>query len=300
MSATKPVSDPGDRLARCVSSEAGLSLRAISATGMVGEAALRHGTSPTASAALGRALMACSLLASGGKDGETVQLQFRGDGPGGTLTAISDELGRARGYLSRPAAHVPSRTDGKLDVGGLIGEGLLAVVRFRPGWRSPYSGIVPLVSGEIAEDVARYLAESEQVPSAMALGVFVGSDATVHAAGGFLVQALPGARPDALDTLERALRDLPPASSMVRGGLDARGILERVAGDLPTGPIVESRPRFHCACDLDRVLRAVALLGREETRQIARDRETVDVRCEFCGDSYALDPDAVGALHADA
>jgi molecular chaperone Hsp33 len=289
-----------DELIRAVSREGSLALRAVVATRLVRAAADRHSTTPTASAALGRALMASVLLAAAGKDGETVQLQFRGDGPLGPVTAISDERGRVRGMVGNPAADLPPRPDGKLDVGAAVGSGMLAVVRYRPGWREPYSGIVPLVSGEVAEDVAHYLAESEQIPAALALGVHVGSDGRVDAAGGFLVQALPHADPLTLSRLEAGLPELPPPTRLVLAGLDAGQILERVAAGLELGEPHRSQPAFWCPCDLERVRRAVTLLGREETRDMARRGEWALVRCEFCGTQYRLHPDDVGSLYRDA
>jgi molecular chaperone Hsp33 len=240
------------------------------------------------------------LLAAAGKDGETVQIQIRGDGPLGAITAISDERGRVRGMVGNPALHLPPRADGKLDVGGAVGRGRLAVVRYRPGWREPYSGVVPLVSGEIAEDVAHYLAESEQIHAALALGVHVSAQGEVDAAGGFLVQALPHADPLTLSGLETALAQLPPPTRLVLAGLGAEQLLERIAAGLELGERYRSAPAFWCPCDLGRVRRAVTLLGRSETREMALRGEWVEVRCEFCGAEYRLHPDDVGALHADA
>jgi molecular chaperone Hsp33 len=263
-------------------------------------AARRHRTSPTASAALGRTLMASILMAATGKDGETVQIQVRGDGPIGSVTAISDEQGRARGLVGNPDLQLPPRADGKLDVGSAVGSGVLAVVRHRPGWREPYSGIVPLVSGEIAEDVAHYLAESEQVPAALALGVYVGASGEVEAAGGFLIHALPHADPEALTRLEASLRGLGAPSHLVRQGLGAKQILHSVAAGLALSDAHHSTPSFWCPCDIGRVRRALTLLGRKETRDMAERGEWVEVRCEFCGAEYQLHPDDVGALHQDA
>jgi molecular chaperone Hsp33 len=288
-----------DELVRTVSTDGGVGVRALVATDLVGEAATRHGTAPTSSAALGRALMGAVLLASGAEEEETVQLQFRGDGPIGTLTAIADSAGFARGYASRPGAHPPSRA-GKLDVGAAVGKGILAVVRYHPSWREPHRGIVPLESGEIAEDVARYLHESEQIPSAVALGVFVASDGGVEAAGGFLVQALPGAPEATLTCLEANVADLPAPTQMVRGGLRADDVVDRLLAGLGSRERTRSRPAFRCRCGRDRILRAVVLLGREEVRQLMARAEPLEVRCEFCGNQYELSPDELGALVPDA
>jgi molecular chaperone Hsp33 len=288
-----------DELVRTVSTDGGVAVRALVATELVGEAASRHGTAPTSSAALGRALMGAVLLASGAEDDETVQLQFRGDGPIGTLTAIADSAGFARGYATRPGAHPPPR-DGKLDVGAAVGKGILAVVRYHPSWREPHRGIVPLESGEIAEDVARYLHESEQTPSAIALGVFVSSEGRIEAAGGFLVQALPGAPEETLARLESNVADLPAPTQMVRGGLRADDVVDRLLAGLGSRERTSSRPAFRCRCGRDRILRAVVLLGRDEVRGLVARGEPLEVRCEFCGNRYELSPDELGASIPDA
>jgi molecular chaperone Hsp33 len=288
-----------DELVRTLSRDGGLSVRALVATRLVVDAARRHGTAPTATAALGRTLMGAILLASGAKDDETLQIQVRGNGELGTVMAIADGSGRVRGYAANPTAHRPLR-GGKLDVGGAVGLGVLAVVRYHPTWREPYSGIVPLVSGEIAEDLAHYLLESEQTPSALALGVYVGPDGIPEAAGGYLVQALPGASEAELDELAATIAVLPPPSELVRGGLTADGLLDRLLGADRSRQRHRSEPRFACSCTLERIQQAVTLLGRDETREIARTGETLTVRCEFCGEVYALDPEAVAALTPDA
>lgn len=286
-------------LVRTVSADGGLSVRAIVATGLVAEAARRHETAPTASAARGRALMGGVLLAAGAKEDETLQLQFRGDGPLGQMTVIADHLGRVRGYVSDPSAHPPSRS-GKLDVGAAVGKGILAVVRYHPSWREPYTGIVSIVSGEVAEDLTHYLAESEQTASALAVGVHVASDRSIEAAGGYLVQALPEADEDVLARLERTVRALPSPTELVRAGLSADGIVDRLLEGIGARGRQRSRPEFHCGCDAERIRRAVTLLGRAETRAIAEKRERLEVRCEFCATGYVLEPDEVGALLPDA
>jgi molecular chaperone Hsp33 len=283
---------------RTLSLDGGLSVRALVATPLVADAARRHGTAPTASAALGRALMGAVLIASGNKDGETLQLQFRGDGPLGQMTVIADSLGRVRGYADHPEAHPPPRGV-KLDVGAALGRGILAVVRHHPAWREPYTGIVPLVSGEVAEDLAHYLAESEQTASALAAGVFVASDLSVEAAGGYLVQALPGADPSVLRALETTVRSLPAPTELVRGGATADDIIDALLAGIGSRARERSQPQFFCPCDVDRIRRAVTLLGRAETRAIAEAGEVLEVRCEFCATSYRLAPDEVGALVPD-
>lgn len=288
-----------DELVQTVSRDGELGLRVVSATRLVAEAAARHRTAPTASAALGRSLMGAVLLAAASDPEETVQIQVRGDGELGQVIAIADGGGSVRGYVHNPEAHPPPR-GGKLDVGRAVGAGILAVVRYHPAWREPYSGIVPLVSGEVAEDLAHYLAESEQVPSAIALGVFVAAGGEVEAAGGYLVQALPGASSETLEGLEASVRALPPPTDMLRSGLSAGDILSRLLPLDGARRVERSEPRFYCACNRERIRQAVILLGRRETREIFESGEQLEIRCEFCATSYELGPEEVGALFPDA
>jgi molecular chaperone Hsp33 len=298
---SSPASCPapdGDELLRAVSADGSVGVRALVATELVRSAAMRHDTTPTASAALGRALMGAVLLASDAKDEETVQIQLRGDGPLGIVTVISDSAGRVRGFAGNPAADPPSK-NGKLDVGGAIGRGILAVVRSHPAWREPYSGIVPIVSGEVAEDLAHYLLESEQKPSALALGVYVAAGGDVEAAGGFLVQALPGATEDVLERVETNVRMLPPLTELLCQGLRSSDVATRVLEGLGMQELERSHPAFVCRCNRARVLRAVMLLGRAELREVCASGEPLCVRCEFCGENYRLEHDELGALLPD-
>lgn len=288
-----PTPAPGDTLVRTLSGDGSIAVRALVATGLVGQAALRHGTSPTASAALGRTLMGAVLLAAESGPDETLQIQLRGDGPLGVVTVIADSTGCVRGFVGDPAAHLPPRA-GKLDVGGAVGRGLLAVVRYHPSWREPYSGLVPLASGEVAEDLAHYLLESEQKPSVVALGVYVAADGSVEAAGGFLVHALPGATRETLGALEANVRGLPSPTDLLRLGRDADGIVDLVLQGLGSRERHRCAPCFFCRCDDERVLQAVTLLGRDEIRDISARGEDIEVRCEFCAERYVVDADEVG------
>jgi molecular chaperone Hsp33 len=286
---------PRDELIRTLSSDGSLSVRALVATQLVAEAARRHATAPTATAALGRSLMGAVLLGSGATDDETLQIQLRGDGALGAVTAIADGCGRVRGYVGRPATHLPLR-DGKLDVGRAVGKGVLAVVRYHPSWKEPYSGIVPLISGEIAEDLAHYLWESEQIPSALALGVHVNAHGGVAAAGGYLVQALPNAEPLVMDQLTRTVRALAPVSAMVRAGAVADTLIDRLLEGIGARTRERTQPCFQCSCNRQRVERAIALLGRAEAESTLREQGSIEVTCEFCCDRYVLAPEDVRAL----
>jgi len=290
---------PSDELVRTVSRDGSVLVRALVATQLVREAARRHGAFPTAAAALGRSLMGAVLIAAGAKDEETVQLQFRGDGPLRSLTVIADAAGRVRGFAGDPTAHPPLR-DGKLDVAAALGRGVLAVVRFHPAWREPYTGVVPLVSGEIAQDLTHYLRESEQKPSALALGVYIDACGEVEAAGGYLVQALPGADDEHLARLERAVRSMGRPSQLVRSGVRADELIDRLLEGVGAGARQRAHPAFFCRCDRDRVRQAVVLLGRNELHEIARSGEELEVRCEFCASRYRIPADEVGGLVPDA
>lgn len=201
---------PGDRIVRTMSANGEVSVRVMACTGLVAGATRLHRTTPVASAAFGRTLACSLLLASGKKDGETLQIEFRGDGPIRGITAIANGEGCVRGYLGDPRIDLPPNSAGKLDVGKAVGKGILAVVRNSKYAQQPYTGLVPIATGEIAEDVAVYLADSEQTPSALGVGVYVSETGQVTGAGGFLVQLLPGASEESIATVEQNVASLPP------------------------------------------------------------------------------------------
>lgn len=290
---------PGGVLLRTLTSDGCVAIRTLEATALVAEAAQRHQLGPLATQALGRVLMGAILLGASGKDDETVQLRFHGDGPLGTLLAIADEHAHVRGYASRPQAELPLR-HGQLDVAKGIGLGNLSVVRHRRGWRQPYTGIVPIVSGEVGEDLALYLAESEQTPSAVGLGVELGPGGVVASAGGYLAQALPGASEETLARLEANVAALPSPSQLAGQANGAQAMVDSLVAGLGSQAHAHQEARFQCHCDEERVVRAVALLGRDEAKALSAAGETVEVRCEFCAELYQVDPDRVQALLSDA
>jgi molecular chaperone Hsp33 len=288
-----------DELVRTLTADGSAAVRALAATRLVRHAAERHRTSPSASVALGRALMGTLLLAAEGKRGERLQLRVRGDGPLGSITVTAESDGRVRGYLQHPGANPPLRGP-HLGVCDGIGSGTLSVERNHPSWKHPYSGIVPLHSGEIAQDLARYLLDSEQKPSAVALGIYLSPDGEIEAAGGYLVQSLPGADPGALAALEHRVAETASPSELIRDGATAGLLLERLLEGRPFGDVERLAPRFVCPCDRERVRRAALLLGREEIREIAEAREELEVRCAFCAEIYRLSPSEVRRLASDA
>jgi molecular chaperone Hsp33 len=284
-----------DGLARSVA--AGGTVRALAAvtTGLVEEARGRHGTRPTATAALGRALTGALLLAATLKRDERLGLEVAGDGPLRGLLADATPAGDVRGFVYAPDTHLPPR-NGKLDVGGAIGRGSLCVTRVPVEGGSLYRSVVPLVSGEIGEDLASYLVSSEQVPSVVALGVFVEPNGRVAAAGGYLLQTLPGAGAETLRMLDEAVRAVPPPSTLVRECLGATAMLERLLRPVGTVAAVEQAIRFRCRCTPERVTAAVLAMGAAELRDILTKERRIDARCDFCSERYALDEGEIRAL----
>ena len=286
-------------MVRFLSEDGSLSVRALSGRELVAEAARRHQCSALGTVALGRTLLGALLLATGGKGDQTVQVRFRGKGPLGHLVAIASSDCRVRGYATKPQAQVPPRR-GRLDVPNGIGFGELAVVRTRPGAGKPYTGIVPITAGEVAEDLTLYLAESEQTPSALALGVLLDDAGEVSHAGGYLAQALPGADADAVVQLEENVRMLAAPTDWFAAGGDPAGMAEALLAGMSGRLLQEDPASYHCGCDLDRVTRAVALLGRSDLDEAIAAGDPLEVHCEFCAERYVVDPQEARALLADA
>jgi len=284
-----------DALARAVAAQGVVRGLAVVTTHLVAEARRRHGTLPTATAALGRALSAALLLAATSKRDERLSLELVGDGPlGGVLVDATPE-GCARGFVKRPATHLPPKR-GKLDVGGALGSGNLCVMRVPLVGEQLYRSIVPLVSGEIGDDVAHYLAHSEQVPSVVGLGVFVDPEGEPVAAGGYLLQAMPGATDETLAALEAHVAAVPSPSELVRIHGDARAMLATVLGPFDPSPLEGHPVRFQCRCDADRAQRAILAMGRQEIERALAEDGRIEAVCEFCNEAYGLDAEAVGAL----
>ncbi len=257
-------------------------------TQTVEDARIRHTTSATATAALGRSLTAAALLGAGLKNGQSVLLRVLGDGPVGGIIAQADAEGHVRGYAMNPHADLPETHAHKLDVGGLVGrQGTLHITRDL-GMRTPYHGSAPLVSGEIAEDLASYLATSEQVPSVVALGVLVAPDLHVLASGGLCVQALPGASAEVVAEVQESARRLPPITQLVADGSTPEEILSAALGDL-TPTIGEGSPVvFRCRCSRQRVEEMLCGLGADELDALLVQEGQAEVTCRFCGDRYVL------------
>ena len=287
-----------DYMIRGTAAEEKIRAMAIISTEMVEEARVRHTTSATATAALGRSLTAAALLGGGLRDGQSVLLRVLGDGPIGGIVAQADAGGRVRGYALNPQADLPEKDDHKLDVGGLVGRrGMLHVTR-DVGMRSPYHGSAPLVSGEIAEDLAAYFASSEQIPSVVALGVLVAPDLRVLASGGLCVQVLPGATEGVIADLEARARRLPPITKMISDGYTPEEDLRTALGGLEPHIGSTNRVAFQCRCSRQRVDEMLCGLGAGELEDLLAQEGQAEVTCRFCGDRYVLARGEVEALIA--
>ena len=286
-----------DQLVRAMTKDGFVKAVAVTTKTLTERARQIHKTLPTATAALGRLLAAASMMGNMQKvDDGSITLQVKGGGPLGTLLAVSDAEGNVRGWVEHPQISLLEKYRGKLDVGAAVGnDGTLTVIRDLR-MKDPYIGSVQLVSGEIAEDITQYFAQSEQTPTACALGVLIDTDQSVRAAGGYLVQLLPGAPDDVIDRLEAGVQAAGAATAMLDGGLDAAGMLQKVLSGFEV-EILETQPiEYRCYCTQQRVESTLISLGKDELEQVVRDGETLHVDCQFCDQVYDFTPQDVAAL----
>jgi molecular chaperone Hsp33 len=284
---------------------AGATVRLIAAvtTNLVQEGRRRHRTSPTASAALGRTMTGALLLGRTFKDLEYLTLRFDCKGPIGGVVAEANAHGSVRGYVKNPSADLPPNEAGKLDVRGVVGPGVLHVIR-EAGHeiglaRDPYFGSSPIVSGEIAEDLTHYLAVSEQIRSSVALGVFVEPEmGAITAAGGFLIQVMPGCEDGVIASLEEAIARAPQVTTILRDGADAVEMLRTVLGEIDFNLLETIPAEFRCKCSYERAFNIVAALGEEEVRDMLVKDNGAELTCHFCNEVYFLDESALEEMLA--
>ena len=285
-----------DHFVRVMSGDGQVRALCTVTTELVAQACRLHDTLPTASVALGRALSA-GVLMGGLLDGDQrVALKFEGSGPLAKILVEADALGAVRGFVGDPKVDLPFNAQGNFDVAGALGRAGFLTVTKDLRLKQPSRGIVQLTSSEIAEDLASYLTESEQIPSAVGLGVFVEAGGQIGCAGGFLVQAMPAPNDETLNRVIDNLAELPSLSVLLQQGLDPYQILERIFVGVPFEELERRDVRLACDCSRVRMERALITLGREQAAELIESEEPVEIRCEFCGRSYSFAPDELGRL----
>lgn len=276
-----------DEIVRAITADGLVKATAITGRDLVERARNIHTLLPVATAALGRTLLAASMMGDALKeDNAALTLQIKGGGPIGTVLAASDNQGNVRGYVQNPQVELMEIEPGKLDVGRAVGiDGTLTVIK-DIGLKEPYVGSIGLFSGEIADDIAMYFVESEQIPTACALGVLIGTDQSVTSAGGYLIQLLPGATEDIIEKIEAGVRRVGSVSRALEKGLDGEGLLRAVLSDFEL-EILETHPvEYRCYCSRERVTRALISMGKEELSALIEEQGKAELTCQFCDNVY--------------
>lgn len=288
-----------DRIIRATAGNSMIKMAVVSARDMVQRARDIHGCSPTASAALGRSLCAASLMGEMMKEEEaSLTIRINGGGPIGSIVAVSDSGGNVRGYVENPAVDLPLRSDGKLDVGGAVGRSGMLTVSRDIGLKEPYIGSTELVSGEIAEDISAYLLESEQVPSACALGVLVDTDLSIKAAGGFIVQLMPGADSELIEKLEENIFMMDQLTTILSEDGD-EAIFQQVLKGFEYHILDQAPVEYRCYCSRERVEAALGCIQQEELEDMVAAGEDISVSCQFCDKTYSFSPEELKSLSQD-
>ena len=289
--------DMNDYLVRGMTMDGFVKMVAIRSTELVRRGCEIQKTTPNASAAFGRCLTAASMMGNMQKvENGSMTLQIRGGGPIGTITVVSDYEGNVRGCVTEPNVPLMEKYPGKLDVGATVGtDGTITVIRDLQ-MKEPYIGSVQLVSGEIGDDVTAYFAESEQTPTACALGVLVDTDLSVKVAGGYLIQLLPGAPDEVIDAVEKGIKQAGAVTKMLENGMTPEEILTEVCGDLGVLFFENEPVCYKCYCNRHRVEAALISVGREELTEIMAEGKTFPVECQFCDTVYTFKPEDIAEL----
>lgn len=285
------------KIVRYITEDGSAFVIAADTTDVVAKAEQIHKTSAVNTAALGRLMTAASIMGDmlKGKE-DSVTLRLNGGGPAGSLIAVSDSSGNVRGYVQNPVVEIPLNDSGKLDVKGTVGtDGFLYVMK-DIGMSEPYVGQTEIVSGEIAEDITNYFAVSEQTPSVCALGVLVNPDLTVAAAGGFLIQLLPGCPEEIIDKIEYSIKDIEPVTQMLSSGMTADDIAKRALKNISVDKLDENDIEYRCSCSRERVEAALISTGKESLDKMAQSDKDTTVECHFCDKVYTFTPDDIKKL----
>ncbi len=282
-----------DYLVRGMSMDGMVKVVAIRSTELVRRGAQIQKTTANATAAFGRALTAASMMGNMQKvENGSMTLQIKGDGPIGGMVCVSDPVGNVRGYVYEPNVPLAEKYPGKLDVGGTVGNGTLTIIRDLQ-MKEPYVGSIELISGEIADDVTAYFAQSEQTPTACALGVLVDTDQSVKVAGGYLIQLLPGATEETIKTVEEGIQRAGAVTKMLEQDMTPEDILGQVCGALGVVFMETTEVSYKCYCDRDRVTAALISLGTKELSEIAEEKKDFPVECQFCDTVYTFTPEDI-------
>lgn len=284
-------------LYRAISADGSAFAAVLDAKDIVSEIEKLHRTSAVVTAGLGRLTIAASLMGYMLKgDEDSIILRVDADGPTGQLVAVADSRGNVKSCVSNPVVELPLNSVGKLDVSGAVGKnGTLSVVKDM-GLREPYVGVIPLVSGEIAEDVASYYATSEQIPTVCALGVLVDTDLSVKSAGGFLVQLLPFADEKCIDIIEKNVSAMRPVSALLDEGVTPKEIADMLLEGLEPNELDTASPVYRCDCSRERTEKVLISIGQKELRSIAAEGRETEVKCHFCGKNYVFTPQEIVRL----
>ena len=277
------------KLIRCITSEGAVMVSAVDSTDIVAKAEEIHSTSAVMTAALGRMLTAASMMGNMLKgEKSSISLKIDGNGPAGGITVAADSTGNVRGYAQNPVVEIPFKPNGKLDVSGAVGtDGNLYIVKDL-GMKEPYNGFVPIVSGEIAEDITSYYATSEQIPTVCALGVLVTPDLTVKKAGGYILQLLPFTEDEIITKIEQNLARVKPVTQLLDEGMDIEDIVRDVLQGFDVEVIYEQEVEYKCKCAKDKGEATLQGLGAKELSEMAADLPSVDVKCHFCNTTYSF------------
>lgn len=284
-------------LYRAISADGSAFVAVLDAKDIVSEIEKIHKTSAVVTAGLGRLSIAASLMGYMLKgENDSITIRIDGDGPAGQLVAVADSRGNVKSCVNNPVVEIPLNAQGKLDVGGAVGRnGTLSVVR-DIGLKEPYVGVIPLISGEIAEDIANYYASSEQIPTVCSLGVLVNPDLSVRSAGGFLVQLLPFADEKCIDIIEQNVSRIRPVSAMLDEGVTPEEIAGMLLEGLEPNELDTASPAYKCDCSRERTERVLLSIGEKELRSIAAEKKDTTICCHFCGKEYIFTPQEIEAL----
>lgn len=288
------------KLIRCITSDGAIMVSAIDSTDIVARAEELHKTSAVITAALGRLLTAGAMMGNMLKgEKNSISVKIDGGGPSGAITVSADSVGNVRGYAVNPVVEIPLKPNGKLDVSGAVGvDGSLFVTKDL-GLKEAYNGFVPIVSGEIAEDITSYYATSEQIPTVCALGVLVNTDLTVRKAGGYIIQLLPFTEDAIIDRLEENLKTARPVTELLDNGLDIEQIVRDVLKGFEVEVIYEEHPEYKCKCSREKIEGILMGLGDEDLTEMAEDKKGAEVRCHFCGETYTFSPEEIEKIKAE-